>query len=382
MDAETVLRLDKTATPRDVREAALLVAERAKRNAASLDVEGAFPFAEVAALSAAGFLTAPFPHWVGGSGLAGGADACLSLLPVLRSLGAASLPLGRLYEGHVNAIGLVSLYGRRDQLELLAMEARGGALFGVWAADDASGLKLRDNGRCRVLEGRKILCSGAPVIARPLITATDDAGRLLMATPKLSPGERADLSAWTAQGMRASATGRVDLSGVQVADYEIVGGSGDYHRQPAFSGGAWRFAAVQLGGVEALFDCLRAHLTQTRRGGDPHQAGRLGEAAIAVETARLWVERAAHFAEIDNAKPDLTVAYVNLARTAVERAALTMLDLAHRSIGLTAFMRPNPIERISRDLATYLRQPGPDRALTSAAEWILAQERSADEVWT
>jgi hypothetical protein len=37
-------------------------------------------------------------------------------------------------------------------------------------------------------------------------------------------------------------------------------------------------------------------------------------------------------------------------------------------------MRPAPLERIARDLATYLRQPAPDRALTEAAAWVLAAE--------
>jgi hypothetical protein len=71
--------------------------------------------------------------------------------------------------------------------------------------------------------------------------------------------------------------------------------------------------------------------------------------------------------------PEQLVAYVNLARLAVEAAAFDLMQLAQRSVGLQAFMRPNPIERISRDLATYLRQPGPDRALTDAAAWVLAQ---------
>jgi hypothetical protein len=43
-------------------------------------------------------------------------------------------------------------------------------------------------------------------------------------------------------------------------------------------------------------------------------------------------------------------------------------------------MRPHPIERISRDLATYLRQPGPDRALTTAAAWMLEGDRRASEL--
>jgi hypothetical protein len=79
--------------------------------------------------------------------------------------------------------------------------------------------------------------------------------------------------------------------------------------------------------------------------------------------------------------PEQLVAYVNLARLAVEAAALDLMQLAQRSIGLQAFMRPNPIERISRDLATYLRQPGPDRALTDAAAWVLAQPVGAQDLW-
>jgi hypothetical protein len=79
--------------------------------------------------------------------------------------------------------------------------------------------------------------------------------------------------------------------------------------------------------------------------------------------------------------PEQLVAYVNLARLAVEASALELMQLAQRSIGLPAFMRPNPIERISRDLATYLRQPGPDRALTDAAAWALAQPVDTQDLW-
>jgi alkylation response protein AidB-like acyl-CoA dehydrogenase len=183
--------------------------------------------------------------------------------------------------------------------------------------------------------------------------------------------------------MRASATGAVDFKGVEVEPVEIVGREGDYERQPWFSAGAWRFAAVQLGGMERLFDLLRRHLQETNRGRDPHQAARLGQAAMAVETARLWVTQAATTAEVplESRAPEQLVAYVNLARLAVEAAALDLMQLVQRSVGLHAFMRPNPIERISRDLATYLRQPGPDRALTDAASWLLAQPMSVQDLW-
>ena len=217
---------------------------------------------------------------------------------MLRLIGSGSLPLGRLYEGHVNALGLVLRYGCREQVLLVAGEAREGRLSGVWNTDDREGLRLVVERGRYWLEGRKILASGAGHIERPIVTASDDGGGRFIVMPRLRSGERADLSQWTAHGMRASATGSVDFSGLSVEAIEIVGSDGDYERQPAFSGGAWRFAAVQLGGMERLFELLRTHLRSTGRGGNSHQAARLGEAALAVETARLWVERAAIVAEV------------------------------------------------------------------------------------
>jgi alkylation response protein AidB-like acyl-CoA dehydrogenase len=353
------------------------VAEQAFARAADYDEDGAYPAADVAALHESGLLTAVLPVNFGGSGLTG-----LSLSEVLRSVGSGSLPLGRLFEGHVNALELVLRYGNHQRVELVAEEARAGKLFGVWNTDDANGMRLIHRHGRSWLEGRKVLASGAGHIERPLVTATDEEGRRLMVLPKLDAG-RADLSRWTAQGMRASATGAVDFTGVEIVPIEIVGREGDYERQPWFSAGAWRFAAVHLGGMERLFDLLRRHLQETNRGQDPHQAARLGGAAMAIETARLWVAQAASIAEapLGSRAPEQLVAYVNLARLAVEAGALDLMQLAQRSVGLQAFMRPNPIERISRDLATYLRQPGPDRALTDAATWILAQPVSVQDLW-
>ena len=354
------------------------VGERAFSRADAYDEDGAYPAEDVAALHECGLAAAVLPVRSGGVGLSG-----LGLSEALQSIGSGSLPLGRLFEGHVNALELVLRYGGSDQLDLIAAEVRQGKLFGVWNTDNSNNLLLvQRRGRYRLV-GRKILASGAAHIERPLVTATDEEGRRLIVLPKLRASDRADLSSWTPQGMRASATGAVDFTGVEIDPVEIVGRPGDYERQPWFSGGAWRFAAVQLGGMERLFDLLRRHLQETNRGQDAHQAARLGKSAMAIETARLWVAHAASItqASLDSRAPEQLVAYVNLARLAVETAALDLMQLVQRSVGLKAFLRPNPIERISRDLATYLRQPGPDRALTDAAAWILPQPVSAPDLW-
>ena len=180
--------------------------------------------------------------------------------------------------------------------------------------------------------------------------------------------------------MRASATGTIDLTDVTVDEADIVGRDSDYLRQPFFSGGAWRFCAVQLGAMEALLDAFRDGLITRDRGGDPLQRMRIAECAMAVETARLWVERAAAMTAGEG-DADKIVAYVDLTRLVVERAALDLMDRLQRGIGLQAFVRPNPVERIARDLRTYLRQPAPDAAMLGAAATLLATREGIVDLW-
>src|ERR1700722_3698501 len=141
---------------RSLQRSARDVAERAFARAGEYDEDGAFPAADVAALHQSGLLTAVLPVKFGGAGLSG-----LSLSDVLRSIGSGSLPLGRLFEGHVNALELVLRYGNDPRVKLVADEAQAGKLFGVWNTDDAAGLKLLHRHGRSWLEGRKILASGA-----------------------------------------------------------------------------------------------------------------------------------------------------------------------------------------------------------------------------
>jgi alkylation response protein AidB-like acyl-CoA dehydrogenase len=194
---------------RSLQSAAHDVGVRAFEHAPAYDEDDAFPSSDVMALHEAGLFIATLPQGLGGAALSGPA-----LSAVLQQIGWGSLPLGRLLEGHLNAIGLMLRYADRGQISRVAEEAREGRLFGVWNTGDANNLRLiRVQGRYR-LEGRKILASGAGHVERPIVTATDEKGHRLMVMPHLRLGERADLSQWTAQGMRASASGAVDFSGM------------------------------------------------------------------------------------------------------------------------------------------------------------------------
>jgi alkylation response protein AidB-like acyl-CoA dehydrogenase len=167
-------------------------------------------------------------------------------------------------------------------------------------------------------------------------------------------------------------TGEVDFTGCAVPAASILGEPGDYLREPDFSVGAWRSSAVALGGLIALVDAAVQHLRASGRIDNPHTQARLGRIFIARETARFWVHHMAQDGENRSVADEKRVATVDLGRIAVEMACLEAIQLVQRSIGLTAFRDGTPIERICRDLSTYLRQPVPDVVLTHAARWFAA----------
>jgi len=349
--------------------------------AAALDTsDGMVPEAEVALLAEEGLLAAPLPRAMGGCGWGTEAAGAAGAFEALRQIGRASLPLGRLYEGHMNTLRLVMHHGTREQCADAVRAAQEGVLFGVWNTETAEvTLRIEDG----VARGGKVLCSGAGLVGRGLVTARHggEGPQQMLLLPLDRGTDRADLAGWTPQGMRASATGTMDLDGLDLSPSVLLGEPDAYFRQPDFFAGAWRFLAVQLGGIEAVAEALRLHLNRTGRGGNPHQAARFGQALTAAETARLWVERAAILAEERLEAPEKIIAYVHLARGAVERAALDVMEHATRSVGLQGLMRPNPLERLLRDLATYLRQPAPDFALVSGAEAGLGFEEPVGEMW-
>lgn len=369
---EATLRPSVEATSVVGRVAALVPEWQA--NADVLDRDQRFPAEAFRALRGCGALLAPLPCRFGGLGLGTDPLGARALLALLRHLGRGSLAIGRLYEGHVNALKLIALYGCEDQMARAAEDAAAGHLFALWNTESAEGLRLIDAGSEWRLQGGKICCSGAGYATRALVTArrSNTAPELLVIA--LEPGQAVGPERIVLQGMRACATGTMILDGVAVEDDAIVGRPGDYLRQPAFSAGAWRTSAVTLGGLEALVAATRTQLVDRGRDGNPHQRRRIGHALIAQETARLWLEKAARLVEEETADPCDVAEYVNLARIAVESACVEAMQLVQRTLGLEGFREGSPVERITRDLATYLRQPAPDETLDEAAGWFMQRD--------
>lgn len=298
-------------------------------------------------------LTAAFP--VGGD--PPDAETLLALLRRLHGVGRCDLPLGRLFEGHVDAMQIVTRYGAPGQVEALRGAVRAGARLGVWNADLA-GEPLRLEGD--VLAGGKSFASGAGLLTHALVTADTPGGRQLLLIGLAEAPPQIDRDWWRTLGMQRSETHRVRWSGVRLPPEALIGSPGDYAREPWFSGGALRFVAVQAGGVAALFDRTRDHLVTAGRADDPFQAARLAELFTLAQGAADAVRHAAHAWFADENGDEDRLAHVAAARLQVAEAAERALATAQQAVGLQGLFLAHPLSAVVADLTVYLRQPAPD----------------------
>jgi alkylation response protein AidB-like acyl-CoA dehydrogenase len=293
----------------------------------------------------------------------------LNLLKTLTVLGSGDLSIGRLFEGHVNACLLVMQYGSEAQQRCLASYVGEGNLLGVWCADGAEPLRLRPKVGGYCLTGSKVFASGAGVVSSALLIAWDPSeGRQMVLLP-IDSACRIDGTSWQPLGMRASMSFTVDFTNVAVSDAELVGAPGDYFCEPWFTAGAIRFGAVQLGGALAIARLVHRYLREARRHEDHHQIQRMAHVWIAMRNARLQLDAAT---SLDTeADPSDVLLKVNAARSTVEETCGRVMDLAVKAVGLQGLLAPHPLERLVRDLTTYLRQPLPDAAFMSVGKRIL-----------
>ncbi|WP_349540299.1 acyl-CoA dehydrogenase family protein [Sagittula sp. NFXS13] len=295
---------------------------------------------------------------------------------VLRRIGRASLSVGRLAEGHMNALKLVTLYGTPGQVRRHRTFARNGAVYGVWGADVDPPVSVMAelDGHFR-LAGGKRFASGLGTVSHAVVTAQSPDG-LRLAIAEVAHPDRSDAAAWDTSGMRATASGSYDFNG---ATAEVLGAAGDYLREPHFQGGVWRYAAVQTGGLEALAAEVRRAVSSVEAPGEA-QLHRLARIAGLAHRARLMVEDAAARVEAPAAGPE-AVALSLAAREEVEVACLEGIALADRALGTQSFARGQRAELIRRDLGFFLRQADLDGKLRQVGTALCAAKAPIGEVW-
>lgn len=342
-----------------------------------------------------GLLTYPLPENLNGHYLGTAYKGARLAVDVLEAIGSKDLSLARLYEGHINAVKLVSKFGTKEQFSRMSESIYNGHIFAIWNTEPSIKLKLEKNGSDFKLVGSKVFASGVGHINHAIITVQHPSGGTVMVMINL---EKTTLvtstDKWKFNAMYATGTGEIDLTGIDVQKHQIIGDTGDYYKEPDFSAGAWRTLAAQTGAIKSLYSHFKNHINENSHSEHPIQRARLGDIAVAYQTAHQWVCKCAEIAErtsglqashltshlkSDDLKadePKTAITFINLARRAVTNCAETAMSLVLKGIGARSFLVQNPVEQICRDLSFYLKQPSPDFTFDEAAQVLLTKPDS------
>ncbi|WP_051878459.1 acyl-CoA dehydrogenase family protein [Chryseobacterium sp. FH1] len=365
-----------------------LIGEESLAEASETDSVKSFPEKTLAKLKSTKFLSASIPEKLGGQNLGLIPGTNLAMLTILKNIGKGNLVMGRVLEGHINAQILIDQFGSEKQKKLFAEDAIAGKLFGVWntqAADGTFLTKVEKN--IYQLNGSKTFATGTDYVSRPIVTAARKDGAWQMCVVPLDESSvKSDSSWWNPMGMQSSRSFKMTFLKTKLQKINLLGKAGEYYQQPGFSGGAVRFAAVQLGAAEQLLDETKKYLVSLNRTQDPFQKMRLGQMAIAVESGNQWIVGASsrmdrYMKQPTKSEAEHFVIYANMMRTAIEQICTDVMNLCQKCVGARGLNKPYHFERIIRDLSTYLRQPAPDQVLADVGGYVLNSNIPASEIW-
>ena len=275
-------------------------------NAPALDAEPRFPSEAFEALT-----TLPLP------------EDRVSEWALVRRVAEADGSVGRLFEGHLNAVERLRLDGIDPQDDWL----------GVWGADPA-----RDEGTPAYIEqdrlyGTKTFCSGAGGLTKALVIAN---GVLVLVD--LQEDVEIDRTWYRAMGMRASESHRVHFHGARIEATLTP-----LITQPYLSTDAIRTAAAWAG----IVDCgVQSALGDIRD--DELRALATGRMLTAQATIDRWFEYAAN-------GHDLQTTSVQL-RQAVADAGAQVFAEAARATGSRPFATGTSLDRARRDFELFVLQ--------------------------
>ena len=249
----------------------------------------------------------------GGDGLPlPGTGHTLQRWQALAMVSAHDLSLAKLYEGHTDALAILSELQAPDELiaasPLAAASepsaehgAIGKPVWGVWAAEaPGSRVVIQPDpalpaGSVR-LQGRKAWCSGARTASHGLLTAWwpgEQLGPQLVAVTLAQREIEVFEGGWQAVGMNGSASVQVSFDG---AVGQCVGGVGAYLSRPGFWQGGAGIAACWYGGAMGLACALHRALAQTepaRR--DPFRLAAAGRVDVTLRTTAALLREAARW---------------------------------------------------------------------------------------
>ena len=256
----------------------------------------------------------------------------------------------------------IAAYGSADQQatylpDLVSESPATAALALMEPAPLADPLAPRTTGRYEgadlVLDGVKALVPGAASADLFVISAmVADEPRLVIVETATEGGEAiAGLSVLDdpAMGIRAAATGRLELRGVRVPAANLLGSTADHLDAVRRARLAWSAAAV--GTAQAVLDQVRTYVTERQAFGEPigyrqAVAFTVADIAIELEGLRLLVWRAA--ARLDRGEDASSL--IASARRLTATAGSDIGSSAVQLLGGHGFVKEFDNERWYRDL--------------------------------
>jgi alkylation response protein AidB-like acyl-CoA dehydrogenase len=208
---------------------------------------------------------------------------------VLAEWSARDLSLGRLIEGHADALSILAEAG---------LPPRGSRdSYGVWAARAGRGGTVATpvSGGW-LLSGVKPYCSGGDRLDRALVPADAPDGYRLFDISVAEQAMTVTPESWVAVGMADSDSETLTFGGPTLPESAAVGGPDFYLRRPGFWAGAVGVAACWYGGANGLVDALLAGL-----GPDAweHALADAGRAVAIVAGLAAYLEQAADAIDAD-----------------------------------------------------------------------------------
>jgi hypothetical protein len=288
------------------------------------------------------------------------------LVEGLLRVGVTDIPLGRLVEGHVDALRILGQAG---------VAPRPAARYGVWASRSAgTGVAAVVEGESLRLNGTIRFASGAGIIDRALVPVWLDPETHVLVDLAVD-GLPVDRSHWHTSAMRISHSHTVTVADLVVGAAQVVGEPGFYLGRPGFLPGGVGVAAVWAGGLTRVLDVSVAMLAGRRV--TEAQDCRLGRARLQLIAALTAVRTAG--TRLDQLWPDLpdpttaarVAEIVTTSRALVAHAVTTALaevrvlagpaglafdpDLGHALDDLGLYAAQLPLDAEATRMGTALR---------------------------
>lgn len=297
-------------------------------------------------------------------------------LSLVRRVAAADGSVGRIFDGHLNAVERLAIQAPVELRDVELQEVcEGRLLAGVWGGNPGAGegspAEICLHAGDEVIRGVKAFCSGAGGLDRAAVLVRDPNAEepALVWVDLGHDGVEIDRSWYRAAGLVASESHRVVFHDVPVM--ARLGGPGAIAAQPWFARDALRTTASWAGMADTAVRGALAGLAQRARHTEL-EALAAGRILTAQRTIDAWMSMAA--GAIDGADPDLPAIAIH-ARAAVSDACRSLLEEAARTCGSAPFVRGEALDRARRDLELFLLQHRLDPLLVRVGSAAL-EERS------